>query len=314
MMLKTFQKKTLIKGQPAEITCVEIDGQIYTLSRGPLKILALEEEWYEDVQDPPKIVSLLGNSSLGVDLFTFWQRIPRVEPRYDFYREWESLAVLPVSSYDHWLNNQIKPRTRNLIKKAAKQGLTVREAVFDDDFVRGMTEIFNETPIRQGRKFWHYGKELETVRKQFSRFLFREDLIGAYYENRLIGFMMLADAGPFVLTGQILSTIEHRDKATNNALIAKAVELCAQKGHPYLVYLFWGEGSFSEFKRRCGFQKIEVPRYYVPLSLKGRMAMATGLHHGWKEAIPDRLKKNMKTLRTRWLTFTQRSQAGSCPD
>ena len=70
-------------------------------------------------------------------------------------------------------------------------GVEVRECAYDDDFVRGMTSIFNETPIRQGRRFWHYGKDFETVKRQFSRNLFREDLIGAYYQGELIGFAML---------------------------------------------------------------------------------------------------------------------------
>jgi len=30
-----------------------------------------------------------------------------------------------------------------------------------------MTAIFNESPTRQGRKFWHYGKDFATVKKQF---------------------------------------------------------------------------------------------------------------------------------------------------
>ena len=61
-------------------------------------------------------------------------------------------------------------------------------------FVRGMTSIFNETPIRQGRPFLHYGKDFETVKREFSRFLFREEIFGAYVGEELVGFIMLADA------------------------------------------------------------------------------------------------------------------------
>src|SRR5262249_37200537 len=147
--------------------------------------------------------------------------------------------ALPITSFDHWWNKQIKSRTRNLIRKTEKSGVEVREAIFDDEFARGMTDIFNETPVRQGRRFWHYGKDFETVKRQFSRYLFREHLIGAYYRGELIGFVMLANAGRYALTGQIISKIQHRDKSTNNALIAKAVEVCEQKQLPYLVYLYW---------------------------------------------------------------------------
>ena len=67
--------------------------------------------------------------------------------------ECEDIAVLPVKSYDHWCEQQIKSRVRNQIRKAEKEGVTVRETGYDDDFVRGMAAIFNEAPVRQGRRF-----------------------------------------------------------------------------------------------------------------------------------------------------------------
>ena len=106
-----------------------------------------------------------------------------------------------------------------------------------------MTAIFNESPVRQGRPFWHYGKNFETVKWQFARYLHRERMIGAYFDGELVGFIMLADAGRFGITGQIISSLKHRDKSPNNALIAKAVEVCAEQKLDCLVYLFWGDGS-----------------------------------------------------------------------
>src|SRR5712691_10673192 len=164
-----------------------------------------------------------------------------------------------------------------------------------------MTEIFNETPVRQGRRFWHYGKDFDTVKRQFSRYLFRETLIAAYFRGEFIGFVMLGDAGRYGVTGQIISKIRHRDKATNNALIAKAVEVCERKKLAYLVYLYWGSGSLAEFKRRCGFVETRVPRYYVPLTQTGRLILRVGLHRGWKELLPPPLRERLKTLRRWWL-------------
>jgi hypothetical protein len=116
----------------------------------------------------------------------------------------------------------------------------------------------------------------------------------------MVGFIMLANAGRFAITGQIISSLHHRDKSPNNALIAKAVELCQQQGLEYLIYLFWSDDSLAEFKRRCGFEPIKVPRYYVPLTWKGRMALALGLHHGWKALVPRGLKARLKAWRARW--------------
>jgi len=296
--LETFNRETLIKGQPAQIECVEIYGQTYSIGRGLLTTLKLEHEWYEDVRDPFAVIDALNHSSnVKPDIFTFWQRVPELEPKYDFYSEWESVAALPIESFDHWFTKQISSRMRSQIRKAHKDGVEVRECSYDDDFVRGMTEIFNEAPIRQGRKFWHYGKDFETIKRQFSKYLFREEMIGAYFQDEMIGFMMLGHAGNYAVTGQIISKIEHRDKATNNVLISKAVEVCAKRGLPYLVYLYWTNDSLAEFKRRCGFVETRVPRYFVPLTRRGALALKAGVHKGLIVAIPDRIKAPLKKLR-----------------
>ena len=300
--LPVLSKETLIHGQPRRIPCVEVCGQIYSVTRpGPVRVIRLEDEWYDDVRDPVAVINTLKRAKgVKADIFTFWQRPPDSEPRYAFPMEWEDLAVLPIKDYQHWWNHQIKSRVRNQIRKSEKEGVVVREASFDDNFVRGMTAIFNEAPVRQGRRFWHYGKDFETVKHQFSRFLFREDMIGAYYSGELIGFVMLGNAGRIGITGQIISSTKHRDKATSNALIAKSVELCEKKGMSHLVYLHWSDDSLAEFKRRCGFERTRVPRYFVALTRLGRLGLRFGLHRGWKEALPRQVKSPLKRLRRAW--------------
>jgi hypothetical protein len=296
-----FTKEVLVKGKPVRMKCLEIGGQVYSLSRGVFTLAQLEDEWYEEVEHPEKVIESLKRARARADIFTFWQRIPDVNPRFEYYKEWESIAALRVTSFDHWWNKQIRSNTRNHIRKSQKTGLEVRETQYDDAFVRGITEIFNETPVRQGRKFWHYGKDFATVKQQFSRFLFREDLIGAYYQDELIGFLMLGNAGQYGVIGQILSKVRHRDKATNNALMAKAVEVCARRGLPYLVYVQWGSQSLADFKRQSGFEETPIPRYYVPLTRRGRLVLHLGLHRGWREIVPPPVKSRLKNLRSRWL-------------
>jgi hypothetical protein len=272
-----------------------------------LKTARLADEWHEDIDDPAALIADLMESGLKADLFTFWQRMPYTEPRFRYQTEWESIAVLPVTTYGNWLKTQINCKTRNLIVKARKKGVVVKSATFDDDFVRGMTAIFNETPIRQGRPFRHYGKSVETVRSEFSRYLFREELIGAYLDDDLIGFIMLADAGRFAMLGQIISMVRHRDKSPNNALIAKAVEVCAERKIPSLVYAMWARGSLGEFKRHNGFMRIDLPRYYVPLTRKGRFALAIGLHRHPIDRIPETLVPFLRDLRTRFYALRYRT-------
>lgn len=303
-MLQVFTKQTLVKGLPAQMECVEIEGQAYAIAKGPVTMLSLEDEWYEDVRDPESVIETLKNSpGFKPDIFTFWQRMPDTEPTHRFYVEWESLAVLPIKSFDHWWNKQIKGATRNMIRKSQKAGVEVREATYNKEFVRGMTEIFNESPVRQGQRFWHYGKDCETIERQFSRFLFREALIGAYYANELIGFVMLGNAGKYGVLGQFISKMKYRDKATNNALMAKTVEVCERLKLPYLIYGSWSGSSLADFKRHSGFEEARTPRYFVPLTQKGKLALKFGLHRGWKAALPDQIQTRLKNLRRSWYTL-----------
>ena len=163
------------------------------------------------------------------DILTFWQRLPDTEPRYPYQMERDSIAALPIKSYSFWWEKQIDRKARNKVRKAEKKGVTVRMASFDDTFVRGMTSIFNETPIRQGRRFLHYGKDFETVKREFSRFLFREEIFGAYLGEELVGFIMVGDAGKYACLGQIISKIAYRDLAPTNALLAKASNAARRK-------------------------------------------------------------------------------------
>ena len=291
---------TLVRGRPATIECLEIEGRTLAVERGLVTTLRLEDEWFDDVEDPARLVHALAHAPVKADLFTFWQRLPHTEPRHAYPMETECLAALPVTSYEHWWRQRIKSRVRSQIRKARSEGVEVREVPYDDDFVRGMTQIFNESPVRQNRPFWHYGKDFDTVKQQFSRYLYRERMIGAYYQGQMIGFMMLCDAGAFALTGQVLSSLAHRDKSTNFLLVDKAVELCEAHGLGHLVYFHWTDDSLSEFKRRCGFEKTEVPRYHVPLNAQGRLALRLGIHKGWKAALPPGLKESLKRLRGAW--------------
>jgi hypothetical protein len=307
--VRIFHKDKVVNGASFRAECVEINGQVYSFDRGLVTMVSLEQEWYEDVQDPNSVINALADCEVRPDIFTFWQRVPETEPKHGYYMEWESLAVLPITSFDYWWKKQAKGTTRNMVRKSQKAGVEVREATFDDDLVRGMIDIFNEAPVRQGFRFWHFGKDFQTVKREFTRFLFREDIIGAYYQGELIGFAMLANAGRYGMIGMFLSKISHRDKATNNALMAKTIEVCAKRQLPYLVYTTWRQTSLVDFKRHSGFQEMRVPRYFVPLTQKGKLALKLGFHRGLKDSLPNFIKKPLKSLRKRWYDLSRDPRA-----
>jgi GNAT acetyltransferase-like protein len=287
-------------------TIMTINGQRVMVEGKALRIASFEQEWYEDIEDPKALINELSKSEAKPDILTFWQRLPDTQPKYSYSMETDSIAALPIKSYSYWWDKQIDCKTRNMVRKSHKKGVTVRMVSFDDELIEGMTSIFNETPIRQGRRFLHYGKDFQTVKREFSRFLFREEIFGAYVGEELVGFIMLADAGRYAYLGQIISKIARRDLAPNNALLAKAVERCAEKGIPYLAYALWLEDGLGGFKRSNGFERFDLPRYFVPLTLKGKLALKLGLHRGWKGAVPKNLRQPLKNLRKRWYALRWR--------
>jgi hypothetical protein len=287
-----------------DVSSINVGSKEIIVTGKILRTARIKEEWYADLEDPASFIGEINRADRKPDIFTFWQRLPEVEPRYEYYYEWDSLAVLRIKNYDSWWEKTVEPTARNKIRKANKKGTKVRLASFDDEFVRGMTKIFDETPVRQGKPFWHYGKGFETVKREFSRNLHREDIIGAYFNDELIGYIMLAYADRYAIITQILSMIEHRDKAPNNALMAEAVRICDKKNIPYLVYAMWVSGTLGEFKRSNGFEKIDLPRYYIPLTMKGKIATRLHLHHGYKGILPEMISKSLIDLR-RW-RYTKR--------
>jgi len=293
-----------------------VDGKALEIDGRLVKTARLEDEAFEDLDQPEAFIEQLQRSGVAADIFTFCQRLPYQTPRFAYPMDLESIAVLPVTTYEHWWTTQINNKTRNLVVKARKKGVVLKQAVFDDEFVKGVTAIFNETPIRQERPFLHYGKTFETVKAQFARYLFREDIVGAYLGDELIGFIMLANAGRFATLTQIISMQRHRDKSPNNALIAKAVELCAERRIPHLVYALWPRGTLREFKRHNGFEEVKLPRYYVPLTAAGRLAVRLRLYRNPVEYLPEPTIMYLRGLRSQFYAYRYRGSltAGPSPE
>ncbi len=283
--------------------------------RGSLvKIARLDGENFLFTDDPAAIVAALRKSKSRVDLFTFLQKVSQTSPKYSYPMEWDNLAVLPISTFDHWWNKQLGFKARNKAKQAEKKGVVIREVPFSDALVRGIWEIYNEAPIRQGRKFSHFGKDLETVYKEEATYLDQSVFLGAYLGERLIGFVKLLwdyDGSQAGLLN-IVSLIEQRDKAPNNALVAHAVRVCAERKTPYLAYSNFAYGkrsgdSVSDFKERNAFQRVDLPRYYVPLSPIGAVALKLGLHKRLADHIPAWMILRLREIRKSWLSRNMQS-------
>lgn len=297
--MEAIKHEIIVRGRRVATDAVKINGRIFVVKGNILRTVSIREELYEDVEDPSAIVDELRRAKIQADIFTFWQRLPETSAKFPFYFEWDNFAAVPVADYATWFEKQIDRNARRAIKRAEKNEVSVRVVSPGKNFINGIIFIYNETPVRQGRKFWHFGKTYDEVRRE----IIEPDndisvFLGAYFKEQLIGFVKLIFTKEYANFAQILSAISHRDKYPTNALIAKAVDLCAERKIPFLVYERFaygkkGSDNLSDFKRRNGFQQIDVPRYYVPLSLKGRMALKMGLHHGVTGIIPLPLVESM---------------------
>jgi hypothetical protein len=296
-----LEKKQIdVGGRLTEVDALKTRDKEIVVTGSCLRIARLEGDGYEDVDDPALLVKDMRAARFPADVFTFVQPASDAEPDYGYYSEHESVAALPITTFDHWWHKQIPQETRTGVRKAEKSGVVVRIVEFGDELVRGIHTIYNESPMRQGKPFAHYGKDLELLKTIHGTFLNASDFLGAYYKGELVGFMKLTYARRCAGTMNIISMLAHRDKRVMNALVAKAVETCANRQIPYLTYCAWSRGGLGEFKLRNGFQPMEVPRYYVPLTLKGAVAVRFRLHRGIRQILPDELKDRLVELRTKW--------------
>jgi hypothetical protein len=286
---------------------ITVDGKQVRVHGRFLRIARLEADKYHFLDGPERFVAQLKSCGMRIDLFTFIQKLPDTTKKHPFPMEWDNFAALPISTFENWWNSTIGFKARNKAKQAQKKGVIIQEVSFDRTLAKGICEIYNESPIRQGRRFPHYGKDLDTVYEEEATFLGTSVFIGAFFEESLIGFIKLVYDETKTQAGlmNIVSLIGHRDKAPTNALVAQAVRSCADRGIPYLVYSNFAYGkkqrsSLSDFKERNGFQRIEIPRYYVPLTPLGAVALRLGLQHKLASRLPEPITAKLRELRDGW--------------
>jgi hypothetical protein len=286
---------------------IKICGKDVGVEGRLVRIARIDGDRYVSLEHPEAVLDGLQKSGCRIDLFTFMQLLPDTTPKHNFPMEWDNVAALPVSTFEHWWTRQIDGKTRNMVRRAEKKGVVVREVSFDDALIRGIWEVYNECPVRQGKRFPHYGKDVETVGRISATFLGTSIFIGALLDDKLIGFVKLTTDEARSQAGvmHIVSMVKHRDKSPTNALIAEAVRSCARRGIPYLVYSNFAYGkkqrdSLSDFKESNGFRRIDLPRYYVPLTPVGHLALLLGLHHSIVDHVPESVLARFRKFRSDW--------------
>jgi len=309
------QVEIRVAGRNTLVPAAEVCGRTVIARPGRIKIASIEDDIVapgELVPDPEAFVAALKQSGLKADVLTFFQRPPDVTPKFNHHFEWDNYAAVDTANFDAWWE-KLPQEARKNTRRSAKRGVVVNAVPYDDALAQGIHKLCNESPVRQGKPFWHYGKDFETIKREHATFLERSEFIGAYFQGELIGFikMVYVDRIAFIL--HILAFNSHYDKRPLNALITKAVETCAQKGVGYFVYdkYVYGnkkDSSLVEFKRRSGFEQINFPRYYIPLTLKGRIYVGLRLYRGAVGLIPGPVLNVLLKLRDKFYARKEKTE------
>ena len=272
---------------------LEVDSELDTLAvrkRFSVKVAHDTKEYEKDPIVNDRLIEKL--DARNIDIFTFLERkwcCPIPNPPSTWVKEEDNVGLLEIKTYDEWWQ-AISKKTRNMVRRAEKSGIKVTVAEPSDKLAEGIWKIYNETPIRQERAFTHYGDPLETVRGNMYAAK-SSTFIGAYLGDELVGFIQILYGDDIAIISNILSLQAHWDKAVNNALLAKAVEVCASKGERWLMYGRIGNHpSLDRFKESNGFIKFPITRLYVPITGKGKTAISLGLHREFKDALPNAIK------------------------
>jgi hypothetical protein len=306
-MTRTLHRVS-VKGQMRSIPALRFGDHVITISGTLVRVARIFDAYWleaDTLPDPRLVIERLRNIENPPDLFTFTQRVPEETPSLEFFHEWDNVAVVPITSHDHWLRKQVSPAARRNVKGSAKKGVVVRACAFDESYIRGIMSISDESPIRAGRRYWHFGKDFATVEAEQGTYRERATYLGAFLGTEMIGYLKLVWDTRTAAIMQIVSMLKHRDARPNNALLSEAVRHCVERGVSYLQYerFVYGDkvdSPLTRFKRENGFVRMDVPVYYVPLTTKGRVALRLGLHRGQKDRLPRWVTRPLRRLRESW--------------
>lgn len=285
-----------------ENTEISVSGKFFRIAK-------LRHEWFEFLDEPVALAEKIKKTAVA-DLFTFVQEIHVPHQELAFHHETASASVLTIKSFDDWWKG-LHFKARNKARKAQKTGVEIREVKLDDAFVKGVEKIYNESPLRQGRRFTHYGKDVATIKNDLSSFPEKSSFTGAYFNDELIGFMKLFEGNGILRFIHIIATLAHRDKCVMDALIAHAVKMCGEKSISYLHYGDWASRGLGTFRLKYDFQRYDCPRYFIPLTARGKFMLNFKLHRPLRERLPKPWADRLITLRNHWNSLRYGMAGGS---
>ena len=178
--------------------------------------------------------------------------------KYSLY--FHPIAVIQVPQTIEEYLKLIGAKSRNMNKKAEKNEIVCMEfdwnEKLDDIYVINTSALY-----RQGREMDSAYREYpEKVENRDSED-FKIRYIGAFKEERLIGYVELYIYGNFIMTNRILGDKRFLKYGLMNLLIKKCVEYAIENKIEYINYLTMQNrqnNSLSAFKYRVGFREYSL--------------------------------------------------------
>jgi hypothetical protein len=300
------------KGRWTRVPALNFGGFSIIVQGTWLKLARIHDEaWLEnEMQDPSACVTALKaaeNKAMRADIFTFTQKPGEGQPTLKYAFEPESIAVACCANFKQWWES-LPQESRKNVRRSQKRGVVVSVQPFGDALLKGIWEVNQASPSRQGKRNYYHGRGIEQLKKDYSAFVDRSDFVCAYLGDEMVGFAKLVYRGKVASILNFTPNQNHADKRVANAMMAKAVEICEGKGISYLTYGMYNYGNkqdspLREFKIRNGFEEVKVPRFYIPLNPWGELCLKLKLHRGMLQVLPP-------AAVTAWLNARERLRSG----
>ncbi len=302
-----------LKGRWVTVPSFDVEGKKLYANGKWLRIARVrgEEMLENELSNPELYIEKLKETRghrVKADIFTFPQKLPATQPKYRYPMEWDSVAAIHLTTFKEWWEG-LPQETRKNVRRSAKRGVVVKVREFDDELIQGIRGVNDDSPVRQGMQNAYYGKSFNETKKLYGEYVGRCDFVCAYLGDELIGFLHLVYRGEVASILNLTTKPSHFDKRPANSLVATAIRVCEDKGISYMTYGLYNYGNkrdspLREFKIRCGFEEFLVPRFFVPLTLRGTLSVKAKLHRGLIGLLPTSVIAPGLRMRSMWYNFT----------
>src|SRR2546428_10297857 len=100
-----------VSGKTIKVPSARINDRTIVVTGKWLKTAAVQDEEFvegEAVDNPELFIDALKQSGLRTDIFTFAQHLPDITPKYQYHLEWDSMAAVPITTFQEWLKKRVE--------------------------------------------------------------------------------------------------------------------------------------------------------------------------------------------------------------